>query len=281
ISWRLNNAAAKQVMYRRPAGSDKDTPWEKVEISGYYSDHGYYTFNMDSTNTWGKYECFIRAWDNVEKWANEDVGVHYVGEKDYVDSEIFIVEMRGSDDTPGIYCIDSFKADGTYPEQEGMIFAGWYEDPEHTKPYKGDTGYAFAKFIDKDCLSIKWQVPVDFADKDTTDIRLISSLDCGKYNSMHLVLKFAESGSEIIDGTITRLYDTLNGYVDQENVAYVPEDVFCEDSHYFAAFTVTGMPKALYTTELVAYAYIVTEDGTTVYGDELNFRVSDDVNYHE
>ena len=138
------------------------------------------------------------------------------------------------------------------------------------------TGYAYAKFIDARCLTVKWQMPEGFTTEDSsTSIRLISSLDCGNYQSMHIVLEFADYDKIIKDGEITRLLDTLNGYVGENQIAFTPQEVFCDDSKYFAAYTINGMPKALYNYNLKAYVYIVTQDGTTVVGEATTFKVAE------
>ena len=203
-------------------------------------------------------------------WGPSDIGSYalilmYKGETKHV------IPFRITDEHEGQLEVDEYKANGTYPTQDGAIFAGWFADSEYTTAYTEDTGYAYAKFIAEECLTIRWQVPTDFADQDTTDIRLITSLDCGKYDSLHIVLKYTDTDALISDGKCTRLLDTVNGYVDSSNVEYRPEDVFCEDSHYFGAYKVTGMPKEKYDSSLTAYAYIVTQDGTVVNGSALTF----------
>ena len=193
------------------------------------------------------------------------------------DHDIEITGTFSVDENYGKLNVADYKSGDTWtaPTQEGKVFAGWFADSEYTTPYMETTGYAYAKFIDEKCITVKWQKRLDNPDSNKTDIRLVSTLDCGDYDSLHFVLTFTDNGFVIKDGQITRLYDSLDGFVNGENVSYTP-DIFCEDSKYFAAYTVTGMPNSLYDTSLTAQVYIITLDGTRVEGTPLTFKVADD-----
>ena len=193
------------------------------------------------------------------------------------DHDIEITGTFSVDENYGKLNVADYKSGDTWtaPTQEGKVFAGWFADSEYTTPYMETTGYAYAKFIDERCITVKWQKRLDNPDPNKTDIRLVSTLDCGDYDSLHFVLTFTDNGFVIKDGQITRLYDSLDGFVNGENVSYTP-DIFCEDSKYFAAYTVTGMPNSLYDTSLTTQVYIITLDGTRVEGTPLTFKVADD-----
>ena len=193
------------------------------------------------------------------------------------DHDIEITGTFSVDENYGKLNVADYKSGDTWtaPTQEGKVFAGWFADSEYTTPYMETTGYAYAKFIDERCITVKWQKRLDNPDPNKTDIRLVSTLDCGDYDSLHFVLTFKDTGFVIKDGQITRLYDSLDGFVNGENVSYTP-DIFCKDSKYFAAYTVTGMPNSLYDTSLTAQVYIITLDGTRVEGTPLTFKVADD-----
>lgn len=193
------------------------------------------------------------------------------------DHDIEITGTFSVDENYGKLNVADYKSGDTWtaPTQEGKVFAGWFADSEYTTPYMETNGYAYAKFIDERCITVKWQKRLDNPDPNKTDIRLVSTLDCGDYDSLHFVLTFTDNGFVIKDGQITRLYDSLDGFVNGENVSYTP-DIFCEDSKYFAAYTVTGMPNSLYDTLLTAQVYIITLDGTRVEGTPLTFKVADD-----
>ena len=233
----------------------------------------------DTTVTYTKVEAKEPTYTeegNTEYYIGSD-GLYYVLEDDE-----YIVIGEGSwiipmlvDEHAGMLPVDEYKANGTYPTQEGKVFAGWFADSEYTTPYMQTTGYAYAKFINEKCITVKWQKRLDNPDPNKTDIRLVSTLDCGDYDSLHFVLTFTDNGFVIKDGQITRLYDSLDGFVNGENVSYTP-DIFCEDSKYFAAYTITGMPNSLYDTSLTAQVYIITLDGTRVEGTPLTFKVADD-----
>ena len=193
------------------------------------------------------------------------------------DHDIEITGTFSVDENYGKLNVADYKSGDTWtaPTQEGKVFAGWFADSEYTTPYMETTGYAYAKFIDERCITVKWQKRLDNPDPNKTDIRLVSTLDCGDYDSLHFVLTFTDNGFVIKDGQITRLYDSLDGFVNGENVSYTP-DIFCKDSKYFAAYTITGMPNSLYDTSLTAQVYIITLDGTRVEGTPLTFKVADD-----
>ena len=201
-------------------------------------------------------------------------------QSDYTTMPASDIEITGTfsvDENYGKLNVADYKSGDTWtaPTQEGKVFAGWFADSEYTTPYMETTGYAYAKFIDERCITVKWQKRLDNPDSNKTDIRLVSTLDCGDYDSLHFVLTFTDNGFVIKDGQITRLYDSLDGFVNGENVSYTP-DIFCKDSKYFAAYTITGMPNSLYDTSLTAQVYIITLDGTRVEGTPLTFKVADD-----
>lgn len=171
--------------------------------------------------------------------------------------------------------VDEYKAAQpyTYPTKEGKIFAGWYKDMEHTDPYTETTGYAYPKFINEKIATIRWTVPEDFMNNDTTGLRLITSLDNDNYESVTLQLRFKSNGQIVKNGNIEQLYKEIIGFVDENGETYTAEKAFCEDAHLLAAYTITGMPKALYSTKFVAVPIIETLDGTTVYGIEKEIQL--------
>lgn len=200
------------------------------------------------------------------------------------DHDIEITGTFSVDENYGKLNVADYKSGDTWtaPTQEGKVFAGWFADSGYTTPYMETAGYAFAKFIDEKCITVKWQVPTDFADQDTTNIRLTTSIDCPNYSEIHFKMKFADNNKEIIDGKVELLYKKLQGYLNGENVYASPQEVFgCEESQWFAAFTVKGMPKSCYTRYVTVTPYLVTLDGTVVYGAERTFKVSEDSHYHD
>ncbi len=79
----------------------------------------------------------------------------------------------------GYYDVADYKGEGepyTYPTETGKIFAGWYTDDTCSEVYEETTGYAYAKFIDEDVLTVKFQDA-----NDGTCTRFLSSLDSMDY----------------------------------------------------------------------------------------------------
>ncbi|HRR76494.1 MAG TPA: hypothetical protein P5191_06745 [Ruminococcus sp.] len=260
----------KQVLCRRPVGASEDTSWGTVEIEGYYCDYGKYVFEMYGTNEWQNYECFIRVWDNNKKYEAEAESncVCCTHNKDYIDSDIFVVEMQGPD--PRIM-VDTYKANGTYPTQEGKVFAGWYAAPDFTMPYTESTGYAFAKFVDEDVNKVMAQLASGTtADSEKTDIRFVTTIDDLNYKNVGFLTTL---GGKTANVKTTDAYKEVNG----GGNAYVPT-AFSEESNWFVTYLLKNVPNIVFYKEFKVQAYWTTLDGTVVTGKEKAFKVNEHFN---
>lgn len=178
----------------------------------------------------------------------------------------------------------------TAPEApEGYVFAGWYADAEHTEFIGTDvtSGKAWAKFVEEDVLTIKPQVGVNSdgtVPTDKTDLRFVTTVNDleyrkisfkiakynnaqGKYNNEKDATSFTNYDPRLVYG---KLYAVGS---DSKTIEYLPS-IFSWQSEYFKAFTVTGIPKADYSTMIKVTPYWITMDGTTVQGKVLETCVS-------
>lgn len=153
--------------------------------------------------------------------------------------------------------VTEYKAHGTYPEKEGKIFAGFFEDAGFTTAYTETTGYAYAKFIDEKVLGTKFQTATD-----GTAVRFLSSLDSMDYQSVGF--KFTGTYGQTTITEKTKSVEKLYTSIKADGQTILPS-VFSDDSAYFFTYTVRGMDPDTSSTWNVTPFY-VTLDGTTVEG---------------
>ena len=154
--------------------------------------------------------------------------------------------------------VTEYKAQGTYPTETGKIFAGWFEDAEFTTPYMEDTGYAYAKFIDENVLTTKFQVA-----NDGSAVRFVSSLDSMDYDQVGFKFTGTYGNSTITEKT--RTTNSLYTKITADGESILPT-VFSNESQYFFTYTVRGMTDAGTNSTWNVTPFYVTLDGTTVEG---------------
>ena len=154
--------------------------------------------------------------------------------------------------------VTEYKAHGTYPEKEGKIFAGFFEDAGFTTPYMETTGYAYAKFIDEDVLTMKFQ-----DSDDGTATRFLSSLDSMNYEEVGFTFTGEYKTSQIStqEKSVTKLYTKITAAGKS-----IEPGVFSSDSAYFFTYTVRGMENTKANSAWTVTPYYVTLDGTKVTG---------------
>ena len=157
----------------------------------------------------------------------------------------------------GWYDVTDYKAQGTYPTEAGKVFAGWFTDDTCTTPYTSTTGYAYAKFIDENVLSTKFQ-----ASNDGTAVRMLSSLDSKDYSQIGFNFTGTYDGDELDNWTktATKIYKKINA-----DGTEVEPTTFSSESKYFFTYTVRGLTAGKSLT-LSVTPFFVTLDGTTVTG---------------
>lgn len=164
----------------------------------------------------------------------------------------------GQEVTDNYMDVTDYKAQGTYPTEEGKIFAGWFEDADFTTPYMEDTGYAFAKFIDKNVLTTKFQIATD-----DTAVRFISSVDGMDYEEVGFIFTGTYGDSAITEKTKTtnKLYTKITA----AGESILPTE-FSPDSQYFFTYTIRGMENAGTNSTWNVTPFYKTLDGTVVTG---------------
>ena len=137
------------------------------------------------------------------------------------------------------------------------MFAGWFTDDTCTTPYTSTTGYAYAKFIDENVLSTKFQ-----ASNDGTAVRMLSSLDSKDYSQIGFNFTGTYDGDELDNWTktATKIYKKINA-----DGTEVEPTTFSSESKYFFTYTVRGLTAGKSLT-LSVTPFFVTLDGTTVTG---------------
>jgi len=177
--------------------------------------------------------------------------------------------------------VETFRTAGDYPkDQEGYIFAGWYEDDAYQNPLLKtetvpETG-AYAKFVPDHILSVKTQVSANLLDGNvdndaTGSIRFVTSVDSLKYNKMGFKVQIQGYDAQLIESNIVD--EVLYGVDEQGNdtveLKYKPQTTFCSQSTYFKSLAFYGIPKADFDTKITVTPYWITKDGTTVFGSTV------------
>ena len=168
----------------------------------------------------------------------------------------------------GRYDVAAYKSGSTatYPTESGKIFAGWYDDTSYTQVHSGNTGLAYAKFIDEKVLDCKFQKK-----NDNTAVRFVSTIDnCLDYSSVGF--KFTgDYGAKHIDTekSCTKVYKNINA----DGQTLTPSTAFGnDDSAYFFTYSVRNMDGTTSST-WTATPFYVTPDGTKVYGTTKDYSM--------
>ena len=160
----------------------------------------------------------------------------------------------------GRYDVAAYKSGSTptYPTESGKIFAGWFDDVNHTTPHMGNTGLAYAKFIDDDVLTTKFQIATD-----DTAVRFISSVDSMDFEEVGFIFTGTYGNAVITEKTKTteKLYTKITAAGES-----IEPDVFSPDSHYFFTYTIRGMEDATTNSTWHVTPFYKTLDGTVVTG---------------
>lgn len=148
---------------------------------------------------------------------------------------------------------------------EDYIFAGWYTDEACTTANALEgvaNGKVYAKFVRKGILNVKAQKAVDNNATDNKGIlRFVSTVDSLQYREVGFVITVNGSTEQAL--TSTEVYSELYAI---GNITYKPTDIDAA-SLYFNAITFRGVPTDT-DLNITVKAYWITQDGTTVYGDE-------------
>ena len=202
---------------------------------------------------------------NFEYSAPDTAKIFYVIKTDY--TPVTTLKFEATHEGP--YDVAEYKPEGgtvTYPTAQGKIFAGWFTDDTYTTPYMDDEGYAYAKFIDADALTVKFQKA-----NDGSAIRFVSSID--DYLDYQTVgFKFTGTYGNAVISEKTKTTNSLFTKITAAGESILPS-VFSDDSAYFFTYTVRGLDANTDSTWTVT-PFITTADGTTVEGTEGSYPVS-------
>ena len=161
----------------------------------------------------------------------------------------------------------------TAPVKEGYVFAGWYTDAALTQPMAADvtTGYAYAKFMNADMLTVKWQITNGTtAESDSTDLRMLTSVDALTYNSVAFEISISGVTQTV---TSNRVYESVRA---GDSLITDPATIFCADAEYFVTFTLLGVSQRLYSTDITITPSWETLDGTVVSGTTRTIQICED-----
>lgn len=160
-------------------------------------------------------------------------------------------------------------AEYTAPTKDGCVFAGWFTDPELTQPLdKGvKAGYAYAKFVDCQTLTMRYQLKSDTS--DAADLRMLTSVDSLNYSNVVFEVTIQNRSAQV---PCTTVYNKINaGGMKIENASAV----FGPDARYFVTFTMLNIPQTLFDTDITITPRWETLDGTVVLGTGRTLRISD------
>lgn len=151
-------------------------------------------------------------------------------------------------------------------DKDGYIFAGWYTDETCTKAVDENTtdGSAYAKYIDENVLTVKFQIPTTTnSASESTTLRLVTSIDSLDYQNVSFEVSYTDSSSTKKSHTWTtkNAYTALTGYKGMTKLTYTPDEQFSKASEYFVALNINNVPN-----EAFGYAFTVTPKWTTLDG---------------
>ena len=155
---------------------------------------------------------------------------------------------------------------------EGYIFAGWYSDAGCSKASalssEDITGTAYAKFVDKNMLTVKAQVTAGTtATSLSTNIRFVTSVNDLNYKRIGFkIIIHKTSGDDVRDRVDDVVYRTLTALIGDEIWNYTPQGLFCGTATCFKAWVIKDVPLADFDTEFDVTPYWETLDGTVVEG---------------
>ena len=172
-----------------------------------------------------------------------------------------------------------YKADGINAKK-GFAFAGWFLDEQCKTALTDDklkdlddNETIWAKFIDKEILSVKAQLSINLLNEDPSDdstggIRFVSSIDGRNYQQtgFKLVREYNNKTS-VAHTSSTKAYSYVFENDGTEITERFAKDVFAPNSKFFTTFSMTNIASEKFDAQYSATAYIVTKDGTIVYGD--------------
>lgn len=188
------------------------------------------------------------------------------------DCNAVIVEPTIIDADPSVsVSVDTYKESSTVPALDGVVFGGWYSDAGLTTPYLLSTGSAYAKFVNRAVLSVKYQISTDTtADSPSTDLRLVTTVDDLNYQRVGFAITIGGVTKNVSSSLVFEAIVAETGGVPYTKLP----TVFDTQSNYFMTFTITDIPSSAFGQTITVVPYWVTLDGTTVNGASKSFTIN-------
>ena len=169
-------------------------------------------------------------------------------------------------------------ADGNYTDvpdgPAGTEFAGWFTDEGLTTPLGKDVteGTAYAKFVHKDVLTVKYQQETIETKVDgKSKLRIVTTVDSREYRAVGFKLEYTSESAKVVEKDSAKAYAELIGYVDGEANPYAPT-FFSNESFRFCAFKLVASDAKATTINgnggIKVTPFWIKQDGTKVYGTE-------------
>jgi len=162
---------------------------------------------------------------------------------------------------------------------EGYVFAGWYTTKECTTAVgKGVTeGTYWAKWAKKDVLAVKYQLSASITPyHETTNMRLVTSVDSENYRGVGFVLDYGEGPSK--PAMSQDVYASIKGLVNGQETYYYANQEFDTTSKYFMIYEISNIPQSVFDASIKVTPQWETLDGTIVTGTPNTVKVSEKYN---
>ena len=129
-----------------------------------------------------------------------------------------------------------------------------------------------------DLLNVKYQLPLDASlQSESISPRLIASIDTLLYSKVGFeIARQSEDGewSEFETLETGVAFTSILGTVDGTDVTYTPGEVYGDGASYFFVQEAFAISAEDFNTVLRIRAYVVTQDGYTLYGNTADFRLA-------
>ncbi len=181
---------------------------------------------------------------------------------------------------------DYWQVDGekAAPVLPGYVFGGWYEDDQGACPltevtaagYEKNTGKrAYAKFVPAYVLSVKAQNKSGTrGSEEKTDIRIMTSVDSGKYQNVGITL-LLDNKIDRSPNPTQRVYTGVEVTEEGKTTVFSPTQVFGTASELIAGWRLINIAQKNYSKILYVRPYWTTMDGTRVEGLAKYVHVED------
>lgn len=197
-------------------------------------------------------------------------------------------------------------------EASGYLFGGWFKYTDDntvggaikTASDASGAEYVYAKFVPARLTGISCQIGVDAENKQSTDLRVVSTVDSKDYRAVGFnVYGRQVSANGVLDWPMyqyssnsenpnaaqsTKVYSGLQTYklaadnttVEKNGEPKTAADIFGADAEgfYFTTMSLSSIGKDFYDITIVIKPYWITLDGTYVEGSGEFNRVNDSPN---